>query len=158
MPRPLPGGALERVKETIEKAHNMGLWVEVVTLVVPDFNDSDDELRGMARFLASISPDIPWHMTAFHPAYKETGGQRTPTRTLLRAADIGHEEGLRFVYAGNLPGPDSSELENTRCPGCGTTLVERRAYQVSNYRITPDGRCPDCGASISGMWQGQKRP
>jgi len=145
------GGVLERVLETIERTHGMGLWVETVTLVVPGFNDSDDELREMARFLVSVSPDIPWHVTAFHPAYKEMGGERTPTRTLLRAAEIGREEGIRFVYAGNLPGAVES-LENTRCPYCETTLVERWGYQVSGLRITPDDRCPECGASVPGMW------
>ncbi len=145
------GGVLERVLETIERAHGMGLWVETVTLVVPGFNDSDDELREMARFLVLVSPDIPWHVTAFHPAYKETEGERTPTHTLLRAAEIGREEGIRFVYAGNLPGAVES-LENTRCPYCGTTLVERWGYRVSGQRITRDGRCPECGASVPGMW------
>jgi len=145
------GGVLQRVLDTVERAHGMGFWVEVVTLVVPGFNDSDEELKEMARFLASVSPDIPWHVTAFHPDYKVRDGGYTPAATLSRAADIGHEEGLRFVYAGNLPGALRS-LEDTRCPSCGETLVERQGYRVSRYRITPDGRCPDCGTSIPGVW------
>jgi len=146
------GGVLKRVLEGIQRAHEMGFWVEVVTLVVPGFNDSDEELRETARFLTSVSADIPWHVTAFYPTYKERGRERTPPRTLLRAADIGREEGLRFVYAGNLPGIVES-LEDTRCPDCGGTLVERWGYQIRRYRITEEGRCPDCGTSIPGIWQ-----
>jgi pyruvate formate lyase activating enzyme len=145
------GAVLERVKEGIALAHKMGLWVEVVTLAVPGFNDSDEELRGMARFVVSVSPDIPWHVTAFHPAYREAAGGRTPPETLLRAADIGSNEGLRYIYAGNLPGAVES-LEETRCPNCRTTLIERRGYQVAKPRITPEGRCPKCGTQIPGVW------
>jgi pyruvate formate lyase activating enzyme len=145
------GGVLQHVLDTIERAHGMGLWIEVVTLVVPGFNDSADELREMARFLVSISPDIPWHVTAFHPDYKERDGRYTSASTLFRAASIGHEEGLRFIYAGNLPGATQS-LENTYCPRCGQTLVERRGYHVGSYRITPQGACSDCGTSIAGIW------
>ena len=145
------GGVLERVKETIAGAYRLGLWVEVVTLVVPGFNDSDSELRDMARFVASVSQDIPWHVTAFHPAYKEKAGGRTPASTLQRAAEIGRQEGLRFIYAGNLPGAVKS-LEDTRCPGCGATLVERWGFQVLANRIGHDGKCPRCGTLIAGMW------
>jgi len=145
------GGVLEHVKETIAGAHRRGMWVEVVTRVVPGFNDSDAELRDIARFVASVSPDIPWHVTAFHPAYREGGGGRTPASTLQRAAGIGRQEGLRFIYAGNLPGALES-LEDTRCPGCGTTLVERWGFQVRSNRIGSDGKCPQCGVSIPGIW------
>jgi pyruvate formate lyase activating enzyme len=145
------GGTLERVTWTIRALHERGIWVEVVTLVVPGLNDSPEELRDAARFLASVSPDVPWHVTAFHPDYKM--GDRPPTsvRSLLRAAEIGLEEGLRFVYAGNLPGAVPN-LENTYCPGCGTLLVERTGFRVRKNTIGPDGQCPSCRRAIPGVW------
>ena len=110
------GGTLERVLWTIRALHEQGFWVEVVTLVVPGFNDSTDELRDIARFLVSVSPDIPWHVTAFHPDYRMTDRAPTTVSALLRAAEIGAAEGLHFVYAGNLPGAVRS-WENTLLPG-----------------------------------------
>ncbi len=98
------GGVLKNVLDTITRVREMGLWLEVVTLVVPGFNDSTAELWDAARFLASISPDIPWHVTAFHSDYKMLDTPSTPVKTLLRAAEIGREAGLHYVYAGNLPG------------------------------------------------------
>jgi pyruvate formate lyase activating enzyme len=145
------GGTLERVTWTIRALHEKGIWVEVVTLVVPGFNDSEEELRDCARFLASVSPDIPWHVTAFHPDYKMDDRGPTPLRTLLRAAEVGFEEGLRFVYAGNLPGAVRN-LENTYCPGCRALLVERRGFRVERNLVGPDGLCPGCRASIPGVW------
>jgi pyruvate formate lyase activating enzyme len=145
------GGTLERVLWTIRALHEKGFWVEVVTLVVPGHNDSEEELTDIARFLVSVSPDIPWHVTAFHPDYRMDDRSRTSVRTLLRAAEIGVEEGLRFVYAGNLPGAVES-WENTHCPGCRTLLVERRGFFVGRNRITAEGRCPDCERVIPGVW------
>ncbi len=145
------GGTLERVTWTIRALHEKGFWVEVVTLVVPGHNDSPEELRDLARFLVSVSPDIPWHVTAFHPDYRM--GDRAPTsaRTLLRAAETGAAEGLRFVYAGNLPGVVRS-WENTHCPGCRAVLVERLGFRVLSNRIGADGRCPGCRRPIPGVW------
>ncbi|MDT7944386.1 MAG: AmmeMemoRadiSam system radical SAM enzyme [Dehalococcoidia bacterium] len=151
------GGKLENVLETIRMAHQMGYWVEVVTLVVPGFNDSDQELREAARFIASVSKDIPWHVTAFHKDYKMTEPENTDALTLLRAARIGKEEGLNFVYAGNLPGM-VGELENTYCPQCGHLLVERFGYRIRRYEVTTDGLCPQCGARIPGIWWRGPRP
>src|SRR5213594_3836097 len=111
------GGRIEPIIESIRYLHEMGLWVEIVTLVIPGFNDSDDELRRLAEFLVSVSPDIPWHVTAFHKDYKMTDPENTSPATLLRAAAIGRRAGLRHVYAGNLPG-HVGDLENTRCPDC----------------------------------------
>jgi pyruvate formate lyase activating enzyme len=145
------GGVLQHVLDSIRMAHEAGLWVEVVTLVVPDFNDSTDELMEAARYIASVSPDIPWHVTAFHPDYKMTDPSPTPARTLLRAAEIGQEAGLNFVYAGNLPGR-TGEYEHTFCPQCHATLVERYSYVIEEYQITPQGTCPECGAHIPGVW------
>lgn len=145
------GGRLEPILDSLRRIHAMGFWLEVVTLIVPGFNDSPDELRRMADFLAGISPDIPWHVTAFHADYKMLEPDDTPAETLLRAAVIGHEAGLRFVYAGNLPG-QLADQENTRCPGCGTTLVERVGFRVFRNRIAADGICPDCHTLIPGRW------
>jgi len=145
------GGVLQNVLDTIRRARALGIWVEVVTLVVPGFNDSNDELWDAARFLAGISPDIPWHVTAFHKDYKMTQPEATPARTLLRAAEIGREAGLRYVYAGNLPGR-VDEYESTSCPHCNTPLVRRRAYVVSEYVISAEGTCPRCGTAIAGVW------
>lgn len=145
------GGRLENVLDTIRMVSEMGFWSEVVTLVVPGWNDSDEELREAARFLASVSTDIPWHVTAFHRDYKMTGPDNTSVATLLRAADIGREEGLHFVYVGNLPGR-VDPYENTYCPQCGTLLVERSGYHIAQYRLEPGGRCPSCSALIPGVW------
>jgi pyruvate formate lyase activating enzyme len=144
------GGTLERVLWTIRALHERGFWVEVVTLVVPGFNDSEAELRDVARFLVSVSADIPWHVTAFHQDYKMTTRADTEVKTLLRAAEIGVAEGLRFVYAGNLPG-QVHHWENTWCPGCSTLLVERRGFRVVRNRLAR-GSCPDCGRTIPGYW------
>ena len=144
------GGTLERVLWTIRALHQRGVWLEVVTLVIPGFNDSDEELADMARFLVSVSPDVPWHVTAFHPDYKMTGPPATDARALLRACVIGAREGLRFVYAGNLPG-QVGRWENTRCPGCGGLLIERRGFRVARNRLEA-GACPDCGRGIPGFW------
>jgi len=144
------GGTLERVLWTIRALHERGFWVEVVTLVVPGFNDSDEELRDIARFLVSVSSDIPWHVTAFHQDYKMTGSEATGVQTLLRAAAIGRREGLHFVYAGNLPGA-VGEWEDTRCPDCAALLVERRGFRVLQNRLK-GGACPECRRRIPGVW------
>ena len=148
------GGVLQNVLDSIRSAHELGLWVEVVTLVVPGFNDSTDELMDAARFIASVSPDIPWHVTAFHPDYKMLEPQATPARTLLRAAEIGQEAGLNYVYAGNIPGR-VGEYEHTFCPQCRTAVIERSGYTIRRYRLTADGACPKCGAKIAGLWTSQ---
>ena len=148
------GGVLANVLDGIRMAHALGLWVEVVTLVIPGFNDSTDELMDAARFLVSVSPDIPWHVTAFHPDYKMTSPPPTPVSTLLRAAEIGQEAGLHYVYAGNLPGR-TKEYENTYCPQCGTVLIERTGYTIYSYGITAQGTCPKCQAAIAGIWTDQ---
>src|SRR5512147_900617 len=123
------GGVLAHVLDSIQRAHDLGLWVEVVTLVVPGFNDSTDELMDAARFIAGVSTDIPWHVTAFHPDYKMTDPPPTSVNTLLRAAEIGEEAGLKFVYAGNLPGRTKG-YEDTRCPKCQAVVVERTGYVI----------------------------
>jgi len=146
------GAVLDNVLDSIRRVHALGFWLECLTLVIPGFNDSEEELRDAARFIASVSRDVPWHVTAFHPDYKMDATPATPARTLLRACEIGVEEGLRFVYAGNVPG-GVGEWENTRCPSCATTLVERRGFVVTRNRIS-DGKCFHCGTAIPGFWEG----
>ena len=145
------GGVLERVLESIQRAYSLGLWVEVVTLVVPGFNDSTQELMDAARFIASVSQDIPWHITAFHPDYKMTDPMPTSVRTLIRGAEIGQEAGLNYVYAGNIPGR-VGEYESTYCPHCRSKVIGRIGYVIQDYRITPAGACPKCGTQIPGVW------
>jgi AmmeMemoRadiSam system radical SAM enzyme/AmmeMemoRadiSam system protein B/AmmeMemoRadiSam system protein A len=145
------GGLLENIASTIQMIHQRGIWLEVVTLVVPGFNDSAEELRQIARFLASVSRDIPWHVTAFHKDYRMTDPEATSPETLVRACEVGAEEGLRFVYAGNLPGR-VGQWERTRCPSCQSTLIDRFGYLIRSYRLTADGRCPDCQAPVPGIW------
>jgi pyruvate formate lyase activating enzyme len=147
------GGRLAPILDSIRRIYQMGLWLEIVTLLIPGFNDSADELRHLTEFLAGISPDIPWHVTAFHGDYKMQGdGQRdTNVEDLLRAAEIGRESGLRYVYAGNLPGR-VGPWEDTRCPQCSETLIRRHGYLIEDYRLTPEGRCPACDHQIPGHW------
>ncbi len=145
------GGVLDRVLETIRGLVDRGFWVEIVTLVVPGFNDSREELRDIARFVRSVSPDIPWHITAFYGAYRMSDGTATTAQQLLTAAELGREEGLHFVYAGNLPG-SVGDWEDTACPRCGARLVHRRGFTVLENRIRPDGSCPECGHRIPGFW------
>ena len=145
------GGRLEPILRTIRQLHAMGIWVEIVTLVIPCFNDSDEELTRMAEFLVSVSPNIPWHVTAFHQDYKMTDPEDTPPSTLKRAAEIGRRAGLKFVYAGNLPG-NVDGLENTHCPHCRELLVERYGYLIQKYNIAADGSCPKCHTQIPGRW------
>jgi len=146
------GGRLQPVLDTIASLHARRVWVEVVTLLVPPgFNDSDDELDRLARFVAGVSPNLPWHVTAFHPDYHMADRASTSPDALARAAAIGRDAGLVFVYAGNLPG-QLGRLEDTACPACRTTLVERRGFRVVASRIGADGRCPACGAVIPGRW------
>lgn len=145
------GGVLQNVLDSVKMAYEMGFWVEVVTLIVPGYNDSPEELREAARFIKSVSADIPWHVTAFHKDYKMTDPDNTDSETLIRAAEIGYEEGLHFVYAGNDPGRVKS-YENTYCPNCQATLIERFGYLIRDYQITDEGCCPKCNANIPGIW------
>ncbi len=135
----------------------MGIWVEIVTLLVPGFNDSEEELAKLTGFIAGVSPDIPWHVTAFHADYKMTDPRDTTTHDLLRAAEIGKRAGLRYVYAGNLPGRVGGH-EDTVCPSCDKLLVQRRGYRILGYPLTAAGDCPDCARPVPGRWAHQYRP
>lgn len=145
------GGVLGNVLDTIKHLKQMDFWVEVVTLVVPGFNDGDDELRAIADFLAGVSCDIPWHVTAFRPDYKMTDVSRTPTQTLLRAYDLGKSAGLRYVYPGNIPG-GADTRENTYCPTCEKLLIRRRGFTVLENRMK-GANCPFCSTPIPGVWE-----
>jgi pyruvate formate lyase activating enzyme len=131
--------------------HERGFWLETVTLLIPGFNDSGDEIRAAADFIASVSPDIPWHVTAFHQDYKMTGPDNTSIETLIRAAEIGYDAGLNYVYAGNLPGR-VGRYENTFCPNCKATLIERYGFRILRDRMK-EGSCPDCRTRIPGRWE-----
>jgi pyruvate formate lyase activating enzyme len=145
------GGRLAPILETIRRLHALDVWLEIVTLLIPGFNDSEDELDRLTAFVAGVSPDIPWHVTAFHADYKMRKPHDTTAEMLLAAADIGRRNGLHHVYAGNLPG-DVEDLENTRCAACHARLVGRYGYHIQSYRLTPDGRCPACAAVVPGRW------
>ena len=158
------GGVLQNILDTVRMVHERGFWMEIVTLLVPGWNTSEEELRDAARFLVSLSPDIPWHVTAFHKDYKMTDPDNASSGYLLKAAEIGKEAGLRDVYAGNLPG-QVGDFEHTFCPGCNTLLVERAGFHVRQVNIQEDGACPNCGQAIPGVWgsvhtrgDGQVRP
>lgn len=150
------GGTLASVLDTIRLTHAMGFWVEIVTLVVPGFNDSDDELRRIADFIASVSSDMPWHVTAFHPDYKMLGPARTPARTLLRACEIGKAAGLHHVYAGNAAGAVGA-WEHTNCPGCGETLIRRSGFLIRENNMR-GSRCGFCEQPVAGRWEDKPAP
>lgn len=145
------GGVLQNVLDTIVRLKEMGFWVELVTLVVPGFNNSDEELRAMAKFIAGVSPDIPWHVTAFHPDYKMMEPSRTTIYDLDHAYAAGKEAGLHYVYPGNLPGL-VGDRENTICPSCGATLIRRLGFTVVANAMK-NGSCCKCGFAVPGVWE-----
>ncbi len=146
--RKICSARFEPVKKTIKLMKELGIWVEVTTLVIPGLNDSDEDMKEIVRFLISVDPGIPWHVTQFYPTYKMLDRPRTPIETLRRARRIGLEEGLRFVYEGNVPGEKG---ESTYCPSCGETLIERFGYTIERMSLK-DGACPECGEKIEGLW------
>jgi pyruvate formate lyase activating enzyme len=142
------GAKLQPVLDSIRLMKELGIWVEVTTLVIPGHNDSAEELRQMARFLKDVGPEIPWHLSAFFPAYKMMEAEPTDRKTLLRAWEIGKAAGLRYVYCGNLP---DLFREDTSCYGCGKTLIRRTGFYVESNRLEY-GHCPSCQAAIDGVW------
>jgi len=146
--RKLCGAKLEPVLENLPRMRELGIWLEVTTLVIPGLNDSEEELRWVAEFLArEVGVDVPWHISRFYPHYKMRDRPPTPVSTLQRAWEIGREAGLRYVYVGNVPGQAS---ENTICHQCGETLIARFGYQILKYQIA-DGRCIRCGTPVAGV-------
>ncbi len=145
------GGRLAPILDSIRALHDRGIWVEVVTLLIPGFNDSDTEMTSLVEFLVSVSPDIPWHVTAFHQDYRMRDPSATTAAQLTRAAALGVRAGLRYVYAGNLPGR-VGDRENTRCAACEAVVIERVGYHVRGYHLTPEGACARCGTALPGRW------
>jgi pyruvate formate lyase activating enzyme len=141
------GARLKPVLQTIQLMRELGVWVEVTTLIIPGFNDEERELRATARFIKSVGPETPWHVTQFYPAYKLLDAPPTPIATLRRARQIGIEEGLHYVYEGNVPGEGG---ESTYCYSCGALLIERYGFGLLENRIDK-GKCPECGTSIGGV-------
>jgi pyruvate formate lyase activating enzyme len=142
---------VEKVWRNCRLAREMGVHLELTTLVIPGVNDSDQVLRGISeRIVAELGADVPWHVSRYYPAYRFTAPP-TPVSTLERACEIGGAAGLRYVYLGNVPG---HPLENTYCPDCGALLIQRWGLGVTSYRIQ-SGCCPHCGGAIAGVWQEQ---
>lgn len=145
------GGRLTPILESIQSLHARGVWLEIVTLLVPGFNDDPGELSEMVAFLAGVSPDIPWHVTAFHQNYKMSSNPETSASQLMAAVEVGRRAGLRYVYAGNLPGL-VGDAEDTRCPNCACVVVAREGYRIRQYDLDTGGTCRRCHATIPGRW------
>jgi len=142
------GARVDPVKKTIRLMKELGVWVEVTTLIIPDYNDSEHDVREIAEFIASVDPAIPWHVTQFYPTYKLTDKPRTPVQTLRRAREIGFEAGLKYVYEGNVPGEGG---ENTYCPNCKQLLIMRFGFRIMKMQRA-DGKCFKCGHNLEGVW------
>ena len=149
--RRVVGGRLEVVQDTLRHlAHETNVWVEVTTLVIPGLNDSDGELGALAEWIAGeLGPDVPWHVTAFHPDNRMRDVPRTPPATLRRARALGRAAGLRYVYVGNVVDVDGS---TTFCPSCGAPVIVRDGYTIMSDTLNPSGRCPRCDEQIAGLW------
>jgi len=142
---------LGEVLDTILDYKRLGVWLEITTLIIPQHNDSEEELKGIARFIADkVGVETPWHVTQFYPTYRLTDQPRTPVATLRRARQIGLDAGLRYVYEGNVPGEGG---ENTYCPGCGELLILRNGFFIRENRIQ-SGQCPSCKTIIDGIEMG----
>lgn len=142
-------GDLDVILDNLKRFKANGIWLEVTTLIIPSKNDSTKELRQIASFIAKeLGSDVPWHISAFHPDYKETNIQRTPKELLQKAYDIGKEEGLEYIYMGNIVVDG-----DTICPNCKEILIKREDYTISYNKIKDSGICPKCNTKISGVWQ-----
>jgi len=139
------------ILENIKKAKSQNIWVELVTNLIPGVNDSFDEIKAMARWIKNeLGDDVPWHLTRFFPAFRWNYLPATSLEVMERAWEIAKEEGLKFVYLGNVHG---HKKENTYCPSCKELLIERRIFGVIKLKIKPDGTCPNCGEKISGHFE-----
>lgn len=147
--RKVCGARLQPVLDTIKLMKSLGVWVEVTTLVIPSYNDSEASLNNIAGFIKSVDPAIPWHVTKFYPTYKLLDAPDTSVEILKRARDIGIKKGLKYVYQGNVPGEGD---ENTYCPDCGDLLIERFGFQLKKKMIE-NGRCFKCMTKIEGVWR-----
>ena len=142
------GSRLKPVLENLKLMREMGIWVEITTLVIPTLNDSDKEFEEIAQFIVSLGPEVPWHISAFYPTYKMLNLPRTPASLLHRAREIGIKAGLRYVYCGNIPG---EEGEDTFCPQCGRKVIERVGFWVVKNDVVK-GECLHCHTKIDGIW------
>ncbi len=143
-------GKLKPVLENLKYLKKKGIWVEITTLIIPGLNDSESELRDLARFIKNeLGPETPWHISRFYPQFRMLDKPKTPIETLEKAYEIGKEEGLYFIYVGNVPGHDK---ENTYCPKCEVLLIERYGFSVLQNNLN-NGACPKCGFEIAGVWK-----
>jgi pyruvate formate lyase activating enzyme len=150
--RKIVGAKLQPIKESLIYFKKKGIWLEVTTLIIPEWNDNESELKEAAEFIAKeLGVDTPWHLSRFYPGYKMIHEKITPAATLMKAMKIGQDAGLHYVYAGNLP---SGEYENTYCPNCNTRLIIRSQFTIIESRLQ-NGECPECGYKISGIWNGR---
>jgi pyruvate formate lyase activating enzyme len=141
---------LNEVLDSIVEYKKNGIWLEITTLIIPNHNDSDEELQAIAKFIVEkVGVETPWHVTQFYPTYKLTDQPRTPVATLRRARQIGLDAGLRYVYEGNVPGEGG---ENTYCPNCSELLIKRYGYFNESSRIQ-EGKCPECSCVLDGVWR-----
>jgi len=143
------GARLQPVLDSVRLMHELGVWVEITTLIIPGLNDSDEELKAIADFIVAIDSSMPWHVTAFYPTYKMMDRPPTPAHTLQKAREIGLAAGLKHVYEGNIPGAGG---EDTVCPSCQTLLVKRFGFRIAENRLA-HGRCPQCGETMAGVWE-----
>jgi pyruvate formate lyase activating enzyme len=141
----LIGARLQPVLDSIKLYHELGIFIEVTTLIIPGKNDSDKELGEIASFVASVDKNIPWHVSRFYPHYKMADVQPTPSETLMGAVKIGKKKGLKYIYAGNLPGND---FESTYCPKCNAKIIERYGYEIIS-KAMKNGKCDFCGEKIN---------
>jgi len=148
--RKLIRGELQPVLDTLVRVKEIGTWLEIVVLIIPTWNDTDEEAKKLSRWVVkNLGPDVPVHFTRFHPTYRMTDLPPTPVATIERLWKIGKAEGLHFAYVGNVPGHPG---ESTRCPGCGAMLIRRLGFQILANRLK-NGHCPDCGRAIAGVWK-----
>jgi len=147
--REICSGRLKPVLDSIAYMKQLGIWVEVTTLVIPGENDGDADLKGIAvaAFIAGVNREIPWHISRFHPDYRFGDHSPTPMETLERAERIGREAGLEYVYLGNVGG-----LMDTPCPACGKPVVQRSMSGVRAMNLD-GGNCRHCGAAVAGRWR-----
>lgn len=144
------GGRLQPVLDTLRRLREQDIWIEVTTLIIPGLNDTPEELRQLARFIRSLGAEVPWHISRFHPRYRLHTIGSTPAETIAMAREIGREEGLKYLYAGNLPG---DEGEKTFCAACGTLLIDREGYRINSINLVEGGTCPNCTTKMEGIFQ-----
>lgn len=149
--RDVTGASLAGVLECLKDYRRLGVWIEVTTLVIPGLNDSDDDLTGVAEFIAGeLGEEVPWHVTAFHPTYQMLDRPATRVEHLLKAREAGRRAGLKHIYLGNVPGTDG---ENTLCPHCGSVVIHRQGFRLLDANLR-EGRCADCGQEVAGVGLG----